>query len=409
AASLATQKILLYDPAGKTKSSFDKLPVKYQTVNSLKNLPGASLLIIGENGADDNMVLNATAIKQFVKNGGRVLCLRQDVDHLLSVNKIMSAPVKNVTTPLDVPAYTPPPRPSRNGYYVNPERPDHPIFYGIRREQLRVWSDYTDWNESKTGFPAIYPVTDGYVPVDKKDLEKIAVLGNYGVALEGITIAEFSEGRGSVLLCGLDLASRSQIDPVADRMLLNMVNYMGDGKQHQPYPLITEPIVWGDYASEKGLLTGVNSGLMVHAVPLIPANIKSKISVTTEGNRFLGLPGGFNTRPGVQYVAYGRRMYGPYTLRGFGNIPEPTDTSNNIGEGYFWCSIPAGKTKVSSLIWNQGKDPFVVKIKVNDEQEVSKEIKAGETINVDCPVNGTNIKMSYTGDRRLVLLQTGFK
>ncbi len=135
AASSVTQKILLYDPAGKTKTSFDKLPVKYQTVHSLKNLPGGALLVIGENGADDNMVQYATAIKQFVKNGGRVLCLRQDVDHLLSINKILSASVKNVTTPLDVPAYTPPPRPSRNGYYVNPERPDHPIFYGIKREQ----------------------------------------------------------------------------------------------------------------------------------------------------------------------------------------------------------------------------------------------------------------------------------
>jgi len=321
----------------------------------------------------------------------------------------LGASVKNVTTPLDVPVYPPPPRPSRNGYYVNPERPDHPVFNDIKREQLRVWSDYTNWNESQKGFPAIYPVTDGYVPVDKKDLQHIAVLGNYGVALEGITIAEIVDGKGSVILCGLDLVNRTSLDPVADRMLINLVSYMGNGQKHELYPLITGPIVWGDYTSEKGLLTGVNSGLMVHGVPRIPANIKSKISVTKEGNRFLGLQGGFNTRPGVQYVAHGRRMYGPYTLRGFGNVPEPVDTTNNIGEGYFWCSIPAGKKMASTIVWNQSDEPLVITIKVNDGQEVSKEIKAGETTTIDCPTNATTVKMQFTGDRRLVLLQTSFK
>jgi hypothetical protein len=409
AAATPSQKIVLYDPAGKTKISFDKLSVQYQTITSFKKIPPASLLIIGENGADDAMMHQATAIKQFVKNGGRVLCLRQDEAHLSNINKILSVAVKNVTTQLDVPVYPPPPRPSRNGYYVNAERPGHPVFNGIKREQLRVWSDYTNWDESQTGFPAIYPVTDGYVPVDKKDMQHIAVLGNYGVALEGIAIAEIVDGKGSVLLCGLDLANRTQLDPVADRILINLVSYMSDGKAHNLYPLITEPIVWGDYTSEKGLLTGVNSGLMVHAVPRIPANIKSKISVTKEGNRFLGLQGGFNTRPGVQYVAHGRRMYGPYTLRGFGNVPEPVDTTNNIGEGYFWCSIPSGKKMSSTLVWNQSDEPLFVKIKVNDGLEMSKEIKGGETTNIDCPVNATTIKMQFTGDRRLVLLQTSFK
>ena len=407
-AAMPSQKILLYDPAGKTASSFDKLSVRYLKISTFKNIPTASLLVIGENAADEIMTRESSSVKQFIKNGGRVVCLRQDESHLPNINKIISSPIKNVTTPLDVPVYPPPPRPSRNGYYVNPERPDNPVFAGIKREQLRVWSDYTNWDESKTGFPAIYPVTDGYVPVNKKDIQYIAVLGNYGVALEGITIAEIFEGNGSVLLCGLDLVNRTQLDPVADRMLINIMNYMGDGKKHHRYPLITEPIVWGDYTSERGILTGVNSGLMVHAVPRIPANIRSKVSVTNEGNRFLGLHGGFNTRPGVQYVAYGRRMYGPYTLRGFGNVPEPIDTSTNIGEGYFWCNIPASKTMSSTLVWNQSDEPLFIKIKVNEQKEVNKEIKAGETITVDCPVNATTVKMHFTGDRRLVLLQTSF-
>ncbi|HEV7779832.1 MAG TPA: glycoside hydrolase family 2 TIM barrel-domain containing protein [Chitinophagaceae bacterium] len=409
AAPAAIQKIILYDPQGKTATSFDKLNISYSKISSFNSIPLSSLLVIGENSVDEIFTKQAALVKQFVKNGGRVVCLRQDAAHLPAVNSVLSAAMQNVTTPLDVPAYPPPARPSRNGYYVNPERPDHPVFNGVKREQLRVWSDYTGWDASQKGFPAIYPVTDGYVPVDKKDIGRIAVLGNYGVALEGITIAEVADGKGSVLLCGLDLAGRTKVDPVADRMLINMINYMADGKQHQLYPLITEPIVWGDYESEKGVLTGVNSGLMVHAVPRVPANIKTKITVTKEGNRFLGATGGFNTRPGIQYVAYGRRMYGPYYLRGFGNTPETIDTTTNVGEGYFWCSIPAGKTMSSTLVWNQADEPFVITIKVNEKTEVSKEIKAGETITVECPVSGTNIKMHFRSDRRLVLLQTSFR
>jgi len=403
-----SQKILLYDPVGSTAASFDKLSLPYQKVTTIPAIPKGTVLVIGENGVTDALVRQSATVKQFVKNGGRILCLRQDATHLPLVNQLLPVAVKNITTPLDVPKYPPPARPSRNGYYVNPERPDHPVFDGIRREQLRVWSDYTNWQESKTGFPAIYPVTDGFVPVNKKDIEQIAVLGNYGVALEGISIAEFFDGKGSILLCGLDLAARTQLDPVADRMLLNLAGYTASQEAHNNYQLVTAPIVWGDYTSEKGILTGVNSGLMVHSVPRVPANNRSKITLTKEGNRFLGAPGGFNTRPGVQYVAYGRRMYGPYNLRGFGNVPEPVDTSTNTGEGFFWCRIPAGKTTVRTLVWNQADMPLSISIKVNNLSPVQKEIKAGETINVDAPVNGTTIKMTYSGDRRLVLLQTAF-
>jgi beta-galactosidase len=409
AASAAKRPVLLYDPAGLTAASFGKLSVKYKKVNDLVLLSKTSLLVIGENAIDNGLVKQAAVLKQFIKNGGRILCLRQDESHLQALNNILPVALKNVTTGLDVPSYPPPPRPSRNGYYVNPERPGHPIFNNIKREQLRIWSDYSNWDESKPGFPAIYPVTDGFVPENKKDIEHLAVLGNYGVALEGITIAEIFDGKGSILVCGLDLAHRTQLDPVADQMMINLVDYMGDESLHERYPLITSPITWGDYASEKGILTGVNSGLMVNAVPRVPANNRSKITVTKEGNRFLGATGGFNTRPGVQYVAYGRRMYGPYTLRGFGNVPEPIDTSTNTGEGFFWCTVPAGRKISSTLVWNQDDQPQTISIRVNEQPMITKEIRAGETVEVDCPVNSSIIKMSFSGDRRLVLLQTAFK
>jgi hypothetical protein len=403
------KEVLVYDPSGKTTGALDKITVKYKRITSLKNIPSSSVILISENGADENLIHQANAISQFVKTGGRIIYLRQDVIHFENLNKLLGYKLKNVTMNLDTSVYPPPPRPSRNGYYVNPERPEHPVFAGVDRNDLKVWSDYTNWDESQKGFPAIYPVTDGFVPVNKKDIEHISVLGNYGVALESIAIAEIFEGKGSELVCGLDLVNRAGIDPIADKILTNIIGYMGNENGHMMYPLITAPIVWGDYKTEKGILTGVNSGLILNAKPRLTDDFsKIKLNITKDGHELAGNGGGFNTRPGLQYVHYGRRPFGPYSLRDFGNIPDPDNKETNIGEGTFWCSIPAGKRTSSTIAWNPSTEDLELAITLNGET-VKKVIKAGETISVDCPVHSTTVQMKFSGDRRLVLLETIFK
>ena len=404
-----SKNILLFDASAATRAAMDKLRVPYQLITSFNALQQRHIVMIAENSAAAINAQQASALKKFIAGGGKVICLRQDEKNFAVLNNFLNAPLKNITVDLDVPYYTPPPRPSRQGIYINPERPAHPVFADVIRKQLRVWSDYTDWDETKPGFPAVYPVTDGFIPANKEDIQSIAVLGNYGVGLEGIAIAEIFNGKGSVLVCGTDWASRAGIDPVADRLLLNMLRYMSDNQQHEKYPLVTAPIVWGDYASEKGILTGVNSGLMVHSVPKVPDNSRSKITVTEIGDRFLGAPGGFNTRPGVQYLAHGRRMFGPYILRGFGNVPEPVSPNNNVGEGYFWCRVPAGKTICSTLVWNQADEPLKVEVEINTNYKAEKLIPANAKATVDCSFSGTELKVFYKGDRRLVLLETNFK
>lgn len=409
AISKAEQNILLYDPAGKTSASLKKLAIQFKSISSFDNLSSSALLIIGEQGADDRFVKQAAAIKNFVNEGGRMLCLRQDAAHLPNLNSVLKEKIKNVTVKLDDPVYPPEPRPSRDGYYVNPERPGHPVFDGIEREQLRVWSDYTAWNESKKGFPAIYPITDGFVLENKNDIASTAVIGNYGVALESMAVTEMFEGKGNIMLCAFDLAGRTQVDPVADRLLKNMVAYMGDASAHTLYPLITAPIVWGDYTSEKGLLTGVNSGLILNAKPVLTGLYsKEKLILEKPGHMFGGQHGGFNTRPGVQYIPYGRRPFGPYSLRGFGNVPDPDNDNNNIGEGKFWCRIPPGKSYASTTVWNPGTEAYTLEFRVNDKQ-VKQSIAPGATVTVDCPVQSTSLEVEFKGDRRLVLLETYFK
>jgi hypothetical protein len=240
-------------------------------------------------------------------------------------------------------------------------------------------------------------------------MAKIAVLGDYGPGLEGMAIAEVFNGKGSVLLCGMDLVNRRGLDPVADRLLSNLVGYMGSAEAHDPDVLVTAPIIWGDYASEKGLLTGINSGLLLNSRPRVMGTGKTTITVTKEGHEFAGGDrSGFNTRPGIQYVPYGRRPWGPYTFRGFGDVPAPVNAGDSIGEGVIYCSVPKGRTKATTLVWNPADSPLEITIAVNG-QRASRTIPAGERASVDVPVNGTSISMQFSGDRRLVLLQTNFQ
>ncbi|GAB3905259.1 glycoside hydrolase family 2 TIM barrel-domain containing protein [Mucilaginibacter boryungensis] len=406
-----TTNVLLYDPSGKTAAAFNQLKIAYKPVTSLSNLNANSTLVIGENAAGTALAGQALTVKQFVANGGRVLALRQDSLHLPNLNAILNHPVKNVVIDLDNPKYTPQPRPSRNGYYINPERPDNEVFAGIDREKLKVWSDYTDWDLTQKGFPAVYPVTDGYVVGNKDDIKDIAVLGNFGVALESIAIGEMFNGKGSVLVTGLDLINREGKDPVATRMLTNLVAYTNTSKGHEKYPLISETIRWGVYETEKGVLTGVNSGLMVNPKAILKGkNTSIKTTITAEGHEIAGAPSGFNTRPGIQYVAYGRRAWGPYYLRGFGNIPAVADAdkNNNIGKAQFWCRIPQGQRTSITKVWNPADVPLNIKITVNG-QSVDQEVKAGETVMVNCPVNSSTVGMQFSADRRMVILETTFK
>lgn len=403
------KKIVLYDAKGNTAQSLSKLNIPFTTLTSINQLSKDVLFILGENSANQFIKQEAKKIQQFIANGGRMICLRQDSLLFPNINSFISYPLKNVTVPLDIPKYPPPPRPSRNGLYVNSERPQHPIFDGIKREQLRVWSDYTGWDETQPDLPAIYPVTDGYVIEKKNDIGNIAVLGNFGVALEGIAIAEIYEGKGSVLVCGMDIANRTHLDPVSDRLLLNIIQYMGDAEiPHHKYPIITDKIVWGDYASEKGVLTGINSGLLLHAIPVVPKNNTSAMILTKDGDQFLDAPGRFNTRPGVQYVPYGRRMFGPYRLRDFGNVPDPLDKSSSIGKGFFWCTTPSNKTKISTLVWNPAQEPLKITVIINDTHSTEKIIQPNGKEWVNSPIKGGDIKVTFKGDRKLVLLQTNF-
>src|ERR1035438_2758899 len=100
---------------------------------------------------------------------------------------------------------------------VNPERPDHPVFRGLDRHRLALWSDYTAWDETKPGFPQVYPVTAGFKLHKPEALQHTAILADYDRGLEGVALCEMFDGTGSVILSGFDLVNRAGLDRSEER------------------------------------------------------------------------------------------------------------------------------------------------------------------------------------------------
>lgn len=408
----ATATIKLYDPNGSTAEAFRKNQTPFQLVTSFSTEELTDGLVIGENAADRQLEQQSVAIQNLVEKGARLIIMRQDSLHQPFLKQILPVKVTFPKMNIDDPSYPPPDRPSRNSFNINPERPDHPVFTGISRDQLRLWSDYTNWNETLPGFPAIYPVTDGFVLADKTDVGKTAILANYSVGLEGIALAEIFHGKGSILLSGFDLARRVGFDPVSDRLLRNMLGYMTNQQLHQNHVLVNTPILWGEYDTEKGIVTGIYSGLILNSKPaLFGSYEKLPLILHKDGYLFAGKDGGWNTTAGKEYVPYGRRMFGPYFHRGFGGVPEPMDKQSSTGEGVFWCCVPIGTQMMTTVVWNPSDEKLPVTIKINETtvSDVSVPPHAYNVIESVISGKTTDLKILLRGDRRLVVLQTMFR
>ncbi|MES2276177.1 MAG: glycoside hydrolase family 2 TIM barrel-domain containing protein [Bacteroidota bacterium] len=405
------QAVLVYDGSGKLKPALAKLNIPCQAITSWKNLPVGKVVVIGDNAADNMIVANAKSIRDFISRGGRILCLRQDSLHRINLNALLDSKLANSTVDIDHPVYPVSANPPRNGYYINPERPEHPVFAGVTRQNLRVFSDYNNWSENQKGMPAIYPVTDGFTLDSRDGVSNTTILGNYGSGLQAIAVAEQFIGKGSIILSGFDLVNRAGLDPVADRLLINLVTYTSAKAGHNQYQTITSPIIWGEYETEKGVVTDYYSGFLVNSTPRLPASFdgrKQAIVVSKEGYQLAGgSAAGFNTRPGIQYVANGRRPWGPYAQT-FGGQPKILADSGPEGTAKFWCKIPEGQNTATSLVWNPATEPITLKIKVNGLPQTTHVIAPGEKVLIESKVNASTVNMVYTGDRRVVVLETAF-
>jgi hypothetical protein len=403
------RRIAIYDPSGTSRKALSALGATSRIVTDVTTLaPQRDLLVLGADSWNADLARDIPVLQKFLAAGGRMLVLHQDPKKFDGT--WLPAPIKLKGSELDHALVFPGDRPFRNGMAVNPERPEHPALRGIDRDRLFLWSDFTNWNETTPGFPQVYPVTRGFVLTEPATFGKAAVIANYDHGLEGIGLAELFDGAGSAMVTGFDLVNRSGKDPIADRMLANLLRYMADDQPHAATQLVTNKIAWGDYASEHGVVTGIYNGLLVNTVPIVPADIATKypLSVDAQGFWFAGGTSGWNTKPAIQYVPRGRRPFGPYTFTTGGAVS--VEKKGTAGEGKVWLRIPDGRTMMTTTVQNPVADALELELTVNGV--VQKVRLAGkETTKIETAVRGGSVPLAigFKGDRRIVILETDFR
>ena len=384
-----------------TAKALKNLGISARDADLSKLDPSSEVLVIGEFAWDQRIASAKEQLRDFVKAGGRILCLGQHHEQFDA--SWLPSRVKMLTTSVNDPGYFTVDRPAANQTHVNPQRLDHPVFAGVDRRRLQLWSDYTGWDESKPGFPRISPMRYGFTLTYPDDLKKTAILADYDASLQGVALAEMFDGKGSVLLCGLETVRRNGIDPVADRMLVNMVNYMAGDAPHEVHPRIDRPIKWGDFASENGVLGGPIFGLFRNTQwQRPPTDSRAK---PTDKNT------GWTTRPGDQFLPRGIRPRGPYHYT-FNCSPRDGEPKNSNGSGVFHAQIPTDRTHVVTKVRNPTTKPASLRVDVNDTAGETVDVPTRKTIEIRTPIPSEaagKVGVHYTGGKELVILETSFK
>ena len=393
----------LYDPRGKTATALEKAGLGFKRISSLSPWPAQiTTLVIGEGAWDKALTAQKQQLRRFVHDGRRVLCLRPPAE--ASDRDWLPEEIAALTSsPNDTP-YPPRTRPFREQMNVNPERPDHPVFRGLDHTRLALWSDYTGWDETKPGFPQVYPVTAGFKLQKPEALARTAILADYDRGLEGVALCEMFDGAGSVILSGFDLTSRAGLDPAADRLLANLVAYAASKDNHPVHPLVEQPITWGNYLTERGVVCGSLNGLIVNAEWMAPPTNPSAKPLAPN-------TGSWNMDPGSQFEPSGRNPFGPYTYS-TGSSLRDINPDSETGSGVFWASLPPGRKTVLTKVKNPTTSPGRLTIAINGEAAAGPAtIPPGQTVELRSPLpaSATDVSVSYTGTKTLVLLETSFK
>lgn len=409
----SARALRLYDPPQRTARALRTLGIVATPVSQIVTLdPAKDALLVGRDAWDAVLTNQVGLLEQFVARGGRVLILDQDPGRFDA--HWLPGGVRLSITALDHAEIFPGGRPWAQGMAINVEAPQHTVFADLTRDDLFLMDDYTGWQEARPGFPAVYPVTRGYALTRPAELGRVRVLANYDHGLMGVALAEFfgANGNGSTLLSGFDLVPRVGLDPVADRLLTNLVRYVVADPVHEARPVIADTLVWGSYDSERGLLTGVHSGLLLNTVPTMPEALRSRYPTKIDADGFwvAGDAGGWNTRPAVQYVAQGRRPFGPYEFTSGGSYRRLEGAAAE-GEGRVWWRVPAGRTVLSTRVDNPVSVPLDLTVAVNDStvrvrvapqssQLIEVPLRAPKGARADAPIP---VAFVVRGDPRLVL------
>ena len=310
----------------------------------------------------------------YVKNGGRILCLVPNDDLLKALDLDQYMKLVKIDP--------------KSGVFINRARQENSLFDGLPNDVgLAYWNDYTDWDESKPGYPLVAPVNVSLRLNNPNTLENVAVLANFGRGLADVALAQVFCGNGSVVVSGFDFWPRLGNDPLADRFLCNLISYDSLKKKHNKYPVVGQKILWGNFQSEKGIASMPECGLLLSGEP---------------SQRNMEGPNG------PEYLINGRRIAGPFMFNSNGEV---FFIGGDAGAAQFFATLPRNYRSMVSTILNPTNVPQEISIQINGMTPQIFEIGPSEIgdCSVQLPVNADDIRVIFRGRRDLVLQQTRFE
>jgi len=374
-AKCTASDVTLFDPAGKTADALRQLGVRFRQITNLERLPESGVLVIAESALGDAIYPDKAALEPFLKSGGRVLCLRQDREKW---NGDWLPAKLNMEHR----------RPYHPFTYIQPMGRNNPIFDGLSSRDLRFFNEI---GVISSVIPDVYPVLTPLRPTTIADLKSARVWAACDQLLGGWAMVELYEGKGSVLLSQFRLVERVQHDPVAARLLSNLITYCASNKSLGVLDL-TKPIRWDQDAFRAGAFESPLQGFLPHSRTYSHAG-------TSKG------------RLGDDHRIDGATLVGDYTITANGwlrPVPDPTKD----GWGIFFGQISRPVAKFAVRLRNPGNTPAKIELKLDGKtvgSAVSLDAGEDKTIEWPCARKPGPVEVELRGDQRLVILKTCFQ
>lgn len=242
-------KMALFDPEGETGKLLDGMKIPYQAVDAKADLSGFDILVVGRKALTaDGPAPNIMR----VRDGLRVIVFEQTCDAL--------------TKRLGF-------RAGEQGLRrVFKRVPDSPLLAGLDTDNLHDWRGNATLLQDQITYPFKESGEEDMVEwcgakvshiwrcgclgsVSSVLIEKPAC-GNFlpivdgGWGLEYSPLMVYSEGKGMVLFCQMDVTGRTESDPAAETLAANIVRYVLDWR---PTETARNAVYAGDPAGERHL------------------------------------------------------------------------------------------------------------------------------------------------------------
>ena len=205
-------KVGLYDPEGTAAPLLKRLGVKYETVKSEADLNGIQLLIIGRFGLDTmpfqlekrlNDGLKLFVLEQRSLTLGR-LGLRYNEQGLRELFPVGKQPLGNLTWWRGSSTSLKPYQPGLLNY---------PVFF---------WNGFRNKHINRAGNRGNISA----ILIEKPSLGNWLPLYQGGFDLQFAPLLLFSEGKGQIMFCQLEVSGRTEVEPQADRIFGKALEFL---------------------------------------------------------------------------------------------------------------------------------------------------------------------------------------